>query len=59
MEYFKKVKALYPEIKEYEHVVTGDQYFSSCGHLNDKGARLFTAKIIADLFKTSKTSDKK
>ena len=50
MDYFKKVKALYPEIKEYEHVVEGDQYFSSCGHLNDKGARLFTKKIINDLF---------
>jgi hypothetical protein len=50
MEYFKKVKALYPEIKEYEHLVEGDQYFSSCGHLNDKGARLFTTKIIDDLF---------
>ena len=49
MEYFKKVKALYPEIKEYEHVVAGDEYFSSCGHLNDKGARLYTAKIIEDL----------
>ena len=49
MDYFKKVKALYPEIKEYEHVVDGDQYFSSCGHLNDKGARLYTSKIIEDL----------
>ncbi len=51
MEYFKKVKALYPEIKEYEHVVDGDEYFSSCGHLNDKGACLFTKNIIDDLFK--------
>lgn len=50
MEYFKKVKALYPEIKEYEHVVEGDQYFSSCGHLNDKGARLYTSIVIKDLF---------
>lgn len=50
MEYFKKVKALYPEIKEYEHIVEGDQYFSSCGHLNDKGARLFTSKVIEDLY---------
>jgi hypothetical protein len=58
MEYFKKVKALYPEIKEYEHLVEGDQYFSSCGHLNDKGARLFTTKIIDDLFKKSLTSNK-
>ena len=49
MDYFKKVKALYPEIKEYEHFVEGDDYFSSCGHLNDKGARLFTSKIIEDL----------
>ena len=58
MEYFKKVKALYPEIKEYEHLVEGDQYFSSCGHLNDKGARLFTTKIINDLFKKPLTSNK-
>ena len=49
MDYFKKVKKLYPEIKEYEHFVEGDHYFSSCGHLNDKGARLFTTKIIEDL----------
>ena len=49
MDYFKKVKKLYPEIKEYEHFVEGDEYFSSCGHLNDKGARLFTSKIIEDL----------
>jgi hypothetical protein len=58
MEYFKKVKALYPEINEYEHLVEGDQYFSSCGHLNDKGARLFTTKIIDDLFEKSLTSNK-
>ncbi|MBP9848067.1 MAG: hypothetical protein KBC58_01375 [Flavobacterium sp.] len=49
MDYFKKVKKFYPEIKEYEHVVQGDEYFSSCGHLNDKGARLFTTIIINDL----------
>ena len=51
MDYFKKVKALYPEINEFEHVVEGDEYFSSCGHLNDKGARLFTNIVIKDLFK--------
>ena len=51
MDYFKKVKKLYPEIKEYEHVVQGDEFFSSCGHLNDKGARLFTSRIINDFFK--------
>lgn len=48
--YFQKVNAIYPEIHNYENVVEGDQYFSSCGHLNDKGARLFTTGIIKDFF---------
>ena len=48
MDYFKKVKALYPEIKEYEDVVEGDEYFSSCGHLNDKGARLYTKMLLKE-----------
>lgn len=48
--YFDKVKKLYPEINNYENVVLEDQYFSSCGHLNDAGARLFTARILKDFF---------
>lgn len=48
--YFEKVQQLYPEIHNYENVVVGDQYFSSCGHMNDTGARLFTAQIIKDFF---------
>jgi hypothetical protein len=51
MNYFEKVSKMYPEIKAFESYVEGDAYFSSCGHLNDKGARLFTKKIIEDLFK--------
>ncbi len=50
LDYFKKVNKIYPEIHNYENVVEGDQYFSSCGHMNDKGARLFTARIIKDFF---------
>ena len=50
MDYFDKVKKLYPEIHNYENAVLEDKYFSSCGHLNDAGARLFTAKIIKDFF---------
>lgn len=50
MDYFDKVKKLYPEIQNYENVVLEDQYFSSCGHLNDAGARLFTARILKDFF---------
>lgn len=50
IEYFNKVKKAYPEIHNYENVVTDDQYFSSCGHMNDSGAKLFTAKVIRDFF---------
>ncbi|WP_264566724.1 hypothetical protein [Flavobacterium sp. N3904] len=48
--YFEKVKALYPEIHNYENVVIEDKYFSSCGHMNNAGARLFTARILKDFF---------
>lgn len=51
MEYFDKVKALYPEIHNYENVVQGDEFFSSCGHMNDKGARVFTGRILNDFFR--------
>lgn len=50
MDYFDKVKKYYPEIHNYENVVIGEQYFSSCGHLNDAGARLYTARILKDFF---------
>ena len=50
LDYFDKVKKLYPEIHNYENAVLEDKYFSSCGHLNDAGARLFTARILKDFF---------
>jgi hypothetical protein len=48
--YFDKVQKLYPEIHNYENVVVEDRFFSSCGHLNNTGARLFTARIVKDFF---------
>lgn len=51
MNYFDKVQKLYPEIHNYENVVVENNYFSSCGHMNDTGARLFTARILNDFFK--------
>ncbi|OOV20682.1 hypothetical protein BXU10_01355 [Flavobacterium sp. LM4] len=51
IDYFKKVNKLYPEIHNYENVVIEDKYFSSCGHMNDNGAKMFTAKILKDFFK--------
>jgi hypothetical protein len=50
IEYFNKVQKLYPEIHNYENVVVEDKYFSSCGHMNDTGARIFTARILKDFF---------
>ncbi len=50
LDYFDRVKSKYPEIHNYEKAVEGDQYFSSCGHLNDEGARRFTTIILKDFF---------
>jgi len=47
--YFKELKKKYPEIHNFEDVVTDDEYFSSCGHMNVAGATLFTNQIIASL----------
>ncbi|WP_035650309.1 hypothetical protein [Flavobacterium sp. ASV13] len=50
MDYFEKVKKAYPEIHNYENVVVENKYFSSCGHMTDQGAKIFTARIINDFF---------
>jgi len=51
MNYFDKIKKAYPEIYNYENVVVENKYFSSCGHMTDEGAKLFTARIIKDFFR--------
>lgn len=50
LDYFKQVSKLYPEVHNYEDSIRGDKYFSSCGHMNNQGAVLFTSKIIRDFF---------
>lgn len=50
MDYFDKVTKAYPEIHNYENVVVDNKYFSSCGHMNDTGAKIFTARILKDFF---------
>jgi hypothetical protein len=52
LDYFEKANKIYPEIHNLENVVQGDQYFSSCGHMNDAGARMFTGIIINRFFQT-------
>lgn len=56
MDYFAKANQIYPEIQNLENVVVGDQYFSSCGHMNDAGARLFTSIVINRFFQTNKNN---
>lgn len=56
MDYFAKANQIYPEIQNLETVVVGDQYFSSCGHMNDAGARLFTSIVINRFFQTNKNN---
>ncbi len=50
MNYFDKVKKAYPEIHNYENVVVENKYFSSCGHMTDEGAKMFTTRILKDFF---------
>lgn len=50
MNYFVKIRKAYPEIHNYENVVIENKYFSSCGHMNDTGARKFTTIILKDFF---------
>ena len=52
LDYFEKANKIYPEIHNLENVVQGDQYFSSCGHMNDAGARMFTGIIINRFIQT-------
>jgi hypothetical protein len=56
LDYFEKANQIYPEIYNLENVVQGDQYFSSCGHMNDVGARLFTSIVINRFFQTNKNN---
>ena len=46
--YFNKIKSVYPEVYNYENVVTDDKDFASCGHMNVDGATLFTTRILND-----------
>ncbi|WP_310377755.1 hypothetical protein [Flavobacterium sp.] len=52
LDYFEKANKIYPEIHNLENVVQGDRYFSSCGHMNDAGARMFTKVVIEKFFGT-------
>jgi hypothetical protein len=50
LDYFDKIKVVYPEVYNYANAVTDDKYFSSCGHLNEEGAQIFTRIVLKDFF---------
>ena len=50
-DYFNHIQKVYPEILRYENAITEDRYFSTCGHLNKKGAEKFTEVILTDFKK--------
>lgn len=50
LNYFDKVQQQYPEIHNFENVVTDDAYFASCGHLNNEGAVIYTNHILKTFF---------
>ncbi len=50
-DYFKKIKQIYPEVHNFENAVTNQKYFSTCGHLNELGAKIFTLKFYNTFFK--------
>ena len=53
-DYFNHIHKIYPEIYRMEDTVIDDKYFSTCGHMNEKGAIAFT-KIVFDKFFKPKT----
>ncbi len=46
--YFNSIKSIYPEVYNYENKITDNNCFSSCGHMNVKGATLFTEILLND-----------
>lgn len=49
VEYFEKIRKIYPEIYNFEDIVNKDEYFFSCGHMNKNGAKIYTTYILNHL----------
>lgn len=50
-DFFIKLKNRIPELIDYSSVVKSDTFFSTCGHMNKNGARVFTRILINEHFK--------
>jgi hypothetical protein len=50
-DYFNRIQEVYPEVHHFENAVTDDKYFSTCGHMNKKGAIEYTKAVFKAFFK--------
>jgi|JI7StandDraft_1071085.scaffolds.fasta_scaffold14954_2 hypothetical protein len=55
-DYFNHIHKIYPEIYRMEDTVIDDKYFSTCGHMNEKGAIAFTQIVFDKFFKPKNKS---
>lgn len=50
-DFFLKLKQKVPELYDYSNVIKEDSLFATCGHLNQKGAKSFTAMLLEKHFR--------
>ena len=53
-DFFSKLKQKVPELYDYSNFIKVDSMFASCGHLNEKGARVFTSMLLNKHFVVKK-----
>lgn len=49
--FIQKLNEKVSNFHDYSREIRNDEFFHDCGHLNDKGARLFTLVLVQDFFK--------
>ncbi|SHG30817.1 hypothetical protein SAMN05443549_103206 [Flavobacterium fluvii] len=49
-DFFSKLNHRIPELHDYSNFIKEDSLFATCGHLNKKGAAVFTRMIVEQLF---------
>jgi hypothetical protein len=47
---FSKLKYRVPELCDYSNCIKEDSLFATCGHLNKKGAAVFTTMLLEKHF---------
>jgi hypothetical protein len=51
--FVSKLKVKIPNLYDFSNVIINDSLFVDCGHLNEKGAELFTRKLVQNCIKSS------